>query len=65
MPVESNTDITYHGLINRGSKSIPLISSLNSMIDLNTSQLEQIEYYVNATLKANELQDTEYFCQIH
>jgi len=39
-------DITYHSS-NRGSTVVPLISSLNLKVNLNTTQLETIEYRVN------------------
>ena len=39
-------DISYH-FSNRGSTVAPLISSLNLKVNLNTTQLETIEYRVN------------------
>ena len=41
-----NGDATYHGT-NRSSKSLPLISSLNKVVNLNMSQIEMTDFRVN------------------
>lgn len=43
----ANGDITYHGRNNRGSKIVPLISSLNLRVDLDETKLEIEEFRVN------------------
>lgn len=42
----SNNEISYHGA-NRGSKTVPLISSLNLKPDLNMNEVETIDFTVN------------------
>lgn len=43
------TDIGYHSPVNRGSSSLPLISTLNSKVSLNMTQIETREFIVNVT----------------
>lgn len=42
-------DIGYHGM-NRGTKSVPLISSLNTAAKLDLDEIDQVEYRVNVNL---------------
>jgi hypothetical protein len=44
-----NGDISYHGF-NRSTKSIPLISSLNSAVGANLSQFETNDFRVNVLI---------------
>jgi hypothetical protein len=44
-----NEDVTYHGPMNRGSRSLPLISSINQNIKLNMSDVETTEFRVNVS----------------
>lgn len=41
-------DIGYHGM-NRGIKSVPLISSLNNVAKFNLDEVDQVEYRVNVS----------------
>ena len=42
-----NGDASYHGPNNRSTKALPLISSLNTVVNLNMSQIEITDYRVN------------------
>ena len=44
-----NGDISYHN--DRSTKSLPLISSLNTVVNLNTNQLETTDFRVNVIMK--------------
>ena len=46
-------DISYHGMTNRGSKAVPLISSLNKKLNIDMSQVELAEFKVNVREKAS------------
>lgn len=59
--VFNNDDITYHGHENRGSRVVPLISSLNAETDLDIPKTVVTNYRVNTTIPDI---DTEYYCQM-
>ena len=44
----SNNEISYHG-VNRGSKTLPLISSLNLKAQIDMSQVETIDFKVDVS----------------
>ncbi len=53
----------YHGSVSRGTKFLPLLSSLNAKITLDMSRIETSEdFRVSTTIKE---QQTEYFCSMH
>ncbi|CAF1008830.1 unnamed protein product [Brachionus calyciflorus] len=52
-------DIGYHNT-NRGTKTVPLINSLNAAPKINLDEVEQVEFRANYTLDKSK--DTEYFC---
>ena len=43
----SNNDAGYHGKSNRGSKTVPLITTLNTKVSVNMNEVETTEYRVN------------------
>ena len=56
----ANGDISYHGF-NRSTKSLPLISSLNTVVNLNTNQFETTDFRVNVIMKTILLFDFSKF----
>jgi hypothetical protein len=57
----SKNDISYH-LTNRSSTSLPLLNTLNTRISLNMSQVQTVDFRVNAYL--SNTTDTTYICQM-
>lgn len=47
-----NGDITYHDF--RGTQSLPLISALNSNVDIDMSQIETVDYRVNVNINIDK-----------
>ena len=47
-PVTS--DATYHGATNRGSKTVPLITTLNTKINVNMNEVEITDFRVNVII---------------
>ena len=43
----TTSDISYHGATKRGSKAIPLISSLNLNVRIDMNQVETLDFRVN------------------
>jgi hypothetical protein len=41
------SDATYHGATNRGSKTVPLITTLNTKVNVNMNEVEIIDFRVN------------------
>jgi hypothetical protein len=57
----SNGDIAYHGPTSRGSQTVPLISSLNTKVNLDMTGVQTVDFRVNASLAPYE---TIYYCQM-
>jgi hypothetical protein len=47
--VFNKNEITYHGHENRGSRVVPLISSLNSESSIDFNKTDIVEYRVNVS----------------
>ena len=45
--ISDNNEASYHGSTNRGSKTVPLISSANSKPKINMNEVETVEFRVN------------------
>ena len=43
---DGNNDASYHGT-NRGSRTVPLITSLNAKVDINMNEVETTDFTVN------------------
>lgn len=56
-----NEEIMYHGYFNRGTYSVPFLSSLNDEIELNMEETETLDLIVNTTIPDR---DTEYYCEM-
>lgn len=49
------SDATYHGSSNRGSKTVPLITTLNAKVSVNMNEVEMTDFRVNVSLNTEKL----------